>query len=281
MKPCLLEVLPRAHWTSCILFASVRPVKIEETIKNARQVVLTAGEIALGYFNQLQELKTEYKGTQDVVSAADRHVERYIKTSVSKFDPEGSFKGEETGGSFSGTGWVVDPIDGTHNFLKGLKAWCVCLAYLENYQVVFSLVYAPATDELFFARKNAGAFVNGQKITVSEEHLLERSFFCLGHSYRASNDDWIRVNSRLTEKKVALRLLGSAALAMCYVGDGRFDGFYESHLNPWDVFAASLIITEAGGVFHKLDYESFCRAGGEVLASTPALIGPFTEALMT
>jgi len=175
-------------------------------------------------------------------------------------------KGREGSGSYR---WILDPLDGTTNYAHGYPFFCVSLALEKDGHIIWGIIYDPLRDELFEAAVGMGAMVNGKPLTVSNTRHIQQSFLCTGFPYdmRESSEDNLRYFSRFAKIAQAIRRDGSAALDLCYVAMGRFDGFWEMKLNPWDVAAGSLIVTEAGGRVSNFNGEPFAIDGSEILAT--------------
>ena len=175
-------------------------------------------------------------------------------------------KGREGSGSYR---WILDPLDGTTNYAHGYPFFCVSLALEKDGQIIWGIIYDPLREELFAAEAGRGATVNGKALQVSATRHIQQSFLCTGFPYdmRESSEDNLRYFSRFAKTVQAIRRDGSAALDLCYVAMGRFDGFWEMKLNPWDVAAGSLIVTEAGGRVTDFSGDHFSIHGQEILAS--------------
>ena len=175
-------------------------------------------------------------------------------------------KGREGSGSYR---WILDPLDGTTNYAHGYPFFCVSLALEKDGQIIWGIIYDPLREELFAAEAGRGATVNGKALQVSATRHIQQSFLCTGFPYdmRESSEDNLRYFSRFAKTVQAIRRDGSAALDLCYVAMGRFDGFWEMKLNPWDVAAGSLIVTEAGGRVTDFSGNHFSIHGQEILAS--------------
>jgi myo-inositol-1(or 4)-monophosphatase len=175
-------------------------------------------------------------------------------------------KGREGSGSYR---WILDPLDGTTNYAHGYPFFCVSLALEKDRHIIWGIIYDPLRDELFEAAVGMGAMVNGKPLTVSNTRHIQQSFLCTGFPYdmRESKEDNLRYFSRFAKIAQAIRRDGSAALDLCYVAMGRFDGFWEMKLNPWDVAAGSLIVTEAGGRVTDFSGGLFTINGQEILAT--------------
>jgi myo-inositol-1(or 4)-monophosphatase len=245
----------------------------------ARSIVREAGAMAIDYFHRRDNLAITHKGAQDLVSEADRRCEEFIISRLAAAFPQDGFLGEEGGARNPGAGaiWVIDPIDGTHNFLTGIPFWCLSVGLVVDREAVLGVIYHPTADELFSARKGGGAFVNDTSIRVSGETNVTRARVCVGFSYRRPVTDHVRgVEALLTAGCEYLRL-GSGALGLTYCAAGRFDGYWERHINAWDVAAGLALVREAGGWTNDFFAGDGLAQGGEVLAATPALVEPLAR----
>jgi myo-inositol-1(or 4)-monophosphatase len=245
-----------------------------------------AGALILHYFHQ--KLKIEYKGDADLVTAADRASEAMIRDRIAKQFPFHDVLGEEQGLSDHGGEfrWYVDPLDGTTNFAHGYPVFCVSLA-LEHRSAasterVAAVVYDPTRDELFSAEKGKGAQLNGQPIRVSQIAQLKECLVATGFpSHKRHKNPNIHFYHQITLRTHGVRRAGSAALDLCCVAAGRFDGFWEFNLNPWDTAAGVLIVEEAGGKVTRFDGSPFLLDSRETLGSNghvhEALVREFGE----
>lgn len=247
------------------------PSELESRRTAGEIVVREAGRLALSYYRSAT-LAIEDKGVQDVVSEADRACEALIVGELSRRFPDDGLLGEEGGQTRTGElTWIIDPIDGTANFVRGIPFWCVSIGLVSAGRAVVGLIYDPVADELFSASDSAGATRNGVPIKVSGETRIDRARIGVGFSYRrpvAPHTDAIR---SLLEAKCEYLRLGSGALAMAYVADGRFDGYWERHINSWDVAAGLALVTAASGWTSDFFSGDGLKSGNEILAATPAL----------
>ena len=225
-----------------------------------------------------------YKGAIDLVTDVDKASERLIKDHLLKKFPQHLFLGEESGGEREGCGyrWIVDPIDGTTNFAHDFPYFSVSIALEINCQPVVGVVYDPMHDELFYATKGGGAFLNEKKIRVSKIKDMKKSLLCTGFAYeikdaRDSNVEHF-VDFLMTAQ--AIRRMGSAALDLCYVACGRFDGFWEIGLKPWDTAAAILVVTEAGGKLSKFNGSKYSHYDQEILATNGSIHSQMSKILV-
>jgi myo-inositol-1(or 4)-monophosphatase len=254
-----------------------------------------AGTLLLEYFHQ--GLKIEYKGDADLVTAADRAAEKLIRERITQHFPAHDVLGEEQGLNDQGSDyrWYVDPLDGTTNFAHGYPVFCVSMA-LENRALenrpsehaqnqarrVAGVVYDPTRDELFSAEQGNGAHLNGKPIHVSKATILKECLLATGFpSHKRHKNPNIHFYHQITLRTHGVRRAGSAALDLCNVASGRFDGFWEFNLNPWDTAAGVLIVEEAGGRVTRFDGSAFQIDSSETLASNglvhDALLHEFSE----
>jgi myo-inositol-1(or 4)-monophosphatase len=242
-----------------------------------------AGTLLMDYFHQ--HLKIEYKGDADLVTAADRAAEALIRERIRQQWPTHDVLGEEQGLTDQGSDyrWYVDPLDGTTNFAHGYPVFCVSIALekqaLERQIVehessgkegkrVAAVIYDPTRDELFSAEQGKGAWLNGEAIRVSKAATLKESLLATGFpSHKRHKNPNIYFYHQITLKTHGVRRAGSAALDLCNVACGRFDGFWEFNLNPWDTAAGVLIIEEAGGKVTRFDGSPFEINSRETVAS--------------
>jgi myo-inositol-1(or 4)-monophosphatase len=245
-----------------------------------------AGALLMQYFHQ--HLKIEYKGEADLVTAADRASETVIRERIQKRFPGHDVLGEEQGLNDQGGDyrWYVDPLDGTTNFAHGYPVFCVSMALehrtATSAQRVAGVVYDPTRDELFSAEQGRGAQLNGAPIHVSQAAQLKESLVATGFpSHKRHKNPNIYFYHQITLRTHGVRRAGSAALDLCNVACGRFDGFWEFNLNPWDTAAGALIVEEAGGQVTRFDGSPFKLDSRETLASNglvhEALVHQFQE----
>jgi myo-inositol-1(or 4)-monophosphatase len=242
-----------------------------------------AGALLMTHLHQ--RLKIEYKGEADLVTAADRASEVLIRERIREKWPHHDILGEEQGLTDQGSEyrWYVDPLDGTTNFAHGYPVFCVSLAVErrdmehqspeqqlrgEPPQRIAAVVYDPTRDELFSAGKGKGAQLNGETIRVSQTASLRESLVSTGFpSHKRHQNPNIYFYHQITLRTHGVRRAGSAALDLCYVAAGRFDGFWEFNLKPWDTAAGTLIVEEAGGKASRFDGSRFELDSRETLAS--------------
>ena len=205
-------------------------------------------------FGEIENLQVSIKGPSDFVSSADKKVEKTLIRELEKARPDYSFLSEEIGKidkKNKNYKWIIDPIDGTLNFLHGIPHFAISVALEKEKEIVCGAIYDPIKDELFFAEKNQGAFLNNQKIRVSKRKTIKDCMLLTGGPSSKSNNkqtslqEYEKISNAITSP---LRKMGSAALDMAYIAAGRADGFFQRNLNYWDVAAGLIIIREAGGI---------------------------------
>jgi myo-inositol-1(or 4)-monophosphatase len=238
-------------------------------LRLAMEAAREAGRIQMNHLGRSQPM--ELKGDFNPVTEVDRLSERAIVKRIVEAFPDHDVLAEET--PFEGKGsswkWIVDPLDGTTNYSHGFPFFSVSIG-LEAYgEVILGVVYVPPLEELFHAEKGKGAFLNGRQISVSRADDLNRSLLCTGFPYdvRDHVDHYLMYFKNFIVRSFAIRRPGSAAIDLCYLAAGRFDGFWELNLQPWDVAAGSLMITEAGGKVTDFKGEPFRIYSKEILAT--------------
>ncbi len=247
------------------------PSEIDSRYHAAVGIAREAGAIAARTFRGLKSMKVECKGLQDYVTNADLEVESFIRKALGRAYPDDQILAEEKGGRPGDAVWIVDPIDGTSNFLRRIPFFCVSIAFVLDGEIELGVIYDPVADELFAARRGSGAVLDEEKIKVTRCSDLGKAMIGLSSSYRTSSEPYLAVARRLFEHKSDSRRLGSAALGLAYVACGRLDGFWELHLNSWDVMAGLLLIEEAGGWRNDFLAGDGLMKGGPVLACPKSL----------
>jgi myo-inositol-1(or 4)-monophosphatase len=237
------------------------------------RVVLKAaqegGAILMEYYGKVKSI--EHKGDINLVTEADQESELRIVSIIKDAYPHHRILAEETGdsGDPSSYTWIVDPLDGTTNYAHGYPCFCVSIAIEYEEEVIHGVIYDPVREELFTAEKGNGAYLNGTPINVSSTQELNNSLLCTGFPYdvREDMESNILLFRNFLMKAQAVRRDGSAALDLCHTAAGRFDGFWEQKLYPWDVAAGSLILSEAGGELSRYKGEPFSIYIPEIIAS--------------
>ena len=223
-----------------------------------------ASKILIRDFGELENLQVSKKGPKDFVTNADIKAEKIIIEELKKARPNYSIISEENGvekNKDESNFWIIDPIDGTTNFLHGVPHFAISIALQSNNEMVCGLIYDPIKDELFYAEKNHGAYFNNQRIRVSKKREIDECLFAVGKG--KYNPDLI------------YRRSGSAALDLAYVASGRFDGYFQDNLNLWDIAAGIIIVKEAGGIINEIDLSSFKNI--KILASSAEINTKFIE----
>jgi len=235
-----------------------------------------AGDFQLEHFRSVTADSVSDKGLNQLVSFVDVESEKMLVVSLKKLRPDAGFITEENtapNDSESHAVWIIDPLDGTTNFLHGLQVYSISIALMENSIVTAGVVYAPAMKEMFCAEKNRGAYLNNNAIRISDTSCLRESLIATGFPYYEFQQTraYLDLLGELMKSTHGLRRLGSAAIDLAYTACGRFDGFYETGLNAWDVAAGALLVAEAGGVvsdFHQIQNHLF---GKQIVAANPSV----------
>jgi myo-inositol-1(or 4)-monophosphatase len=241
-----------------------------------------AGEVIIRSLNRLESLTITSKGRNDFVSEVDHAAEAEIIKLIRKNYPNHAFLAEESGRTGdSDTVWIIDPLDGTTNFLHGFPIFAVSIACQIRGKLEHGVVYDPISQEIFSATRGGGAHLDNRRIRVSKQRGLEGSLIGTGFPYRANTkylDSYLLMLRAVMENTAGVRRPGSAALDMAYVAAGRTDAFWEIGLAPWDTAAGTLLIQEAGGRIGTLTGGEYTQ-GGNVLAGTPKVYAALLELL--
>jgi len=239
----------------------------------AEDIIRAAGKLASAHFANRSALAIDRKGAQDLVSAADREAEAFIVSALGREFPEDGVLGEEgaSRGLDAAAVWVIDPIDGTRNFLTGVPFWCISIGLYAGGRSVLGLIYHPAEDELFAAQEGGGAVVNGVTMRVSGETDITRARVDLSFSNRESPAKHAEALGALLKAGGEYARLGSGALGLAYVAAGRFDAFWGGAFNSWDAAAGLCLVTEAGGTVSDFYANDGLTRGNAILAATPGL----------
>ncbi|KQV80060.1 inositol monophosphatase family protein [Rhizobium sp. Root1220] len=221
-------------------------------------------------------LEVENKGLQDFVTVADRNAEQAIRDGLLSMFPQDTFMGEETGGTSGSAGtWVVDPIDGTTNYIRGFRHWGVSIAFCAEGRLEIGAVYDAAKDSVASAIRGRGAFREGVPVHAAKTTDPANAMCILGHSRKTSFDEHLAVSHRLHEHGMDYRRMGAAAIDLLRVAEGAADLYYERHLNAWDMLAGALIASEAGAKVAMPELQTLLEHGGPVVAFTPGLAREF------
>jgi myo-inositol-1(or 4)-monophosphatase len=244
-----------------------------------------AGNSLIRHLNKLDKLKVEKKGRNDYVSDADREAEREVIETIHKHYPDHAILAEESGPSGeSDTLWIIDPLDGTTNYLHGFPVFCVSIGVQVSGRMEHAVVYDPMRQELFTASRGEGAQLDGRRIRVSGQAQLERALIGTGFPFRQAPQElspYLKMLEKVVQNTSGVRRPGAAALDLCYVAAGRLDGFWETGLAPWDLAAGSLIIREAGGIVSGLDGSENFLDTGHILTGTPKIYAAMAKLCAT
>jgi len=202
-----------------------------------------ASKVLIRDFGEVEKLQVSVKGPSDFVTNADKKAEKIIIEELSKSRKKFSILSEETGeikNSDINNVWIIDPIDGTTNFLHGVPHFAISIALKSNNEIISGLIFDPIKNEMFYAEKNNGTYFNNQRVRVSKKKIIEECLFATGGKKEIKSD----LNTRKS---------GSAALDIAYVAAGRYDGYFQNHLNLWDIAAGIIMVKEAGGKINEID----------------------------
>ncbi|MCE7039859.1 inositol monophosphatase family protein [Dyadobacter sp. CY312] len=220
--------------------------------------------------------KIEYKDLNNLVSYVDKEAEKLLVAGLSKILPEASYITEEgTTGQEpdpEALNWIIDPLDGTTNFIHGIPVYCVSVGLARGKDLLLGVIHQPNMDEMFYAWKDGGAWCNGKKLQVSTTPLLQESLIATGFPYYKFEKQkrYMHILELLMRKTHGIRRMGAAAVDLAYVAAGRFDGFYEYNLNSWDMAAGVLLIKEAGGTVTDFNGGDNYLFGGDIIAAAGA-----------
>ena len=255
------------------------PEDIRTRAEFGKRLAREAGALALRYFRREIAFTTEAKGPQDFVSAADHAVEALIRARLAAAFPRDTMFGEEAGGNQGVHAWFVDPIDGTINFVHGVRYWCVSIAFLVEGTRQIGIIFDPTQDELFWGTKDGGAYCNDVPMRVSACDALNEAMVCAGYVSRQPLAAHLQLTRRLHEAGTAVKDMGAGALMLAHVAAGRYDGYLEAHMHPWDALAGLLLVEAAGGRTHAYPGPTGLAAGGAVIASAPGIYDALERAM--
>ena len=229
---------------------------------------LKASKVLIRDFGEIEKLQVSAKGPGDFVSAADKRSEKIIIEEIIKAHPDHGILSEESGiinKDNQNNRWIIDPIDGTMNFLNGIPHFCISIGYEEKGEMICGIIFDPIKDEMFFAEKDKGAFLNNQRLRVSKKNSIDDCLF-------SSNHEGVKFSD------LNMRYSGCAALDLAYVASGRLDGFFHNKINLWDVAAGEIMVKEAGGIvndIHKFEVNKI-----DIKASSAAINSKMLENLV-
>ena len=259
---------------------------LNTAVKAARRAANLISRASL----DLDLVKVSSKQHKDFVTEVDKAAEAVIIETLVNAYPDHGILAEESGrsGAMAKTEggepdflWIIDPLDGTTNFIHGFPQYCVSIALAHKGQITQAVIYDPNRNDLFTATRGRGAFLNERRIRVSKRATMEEALIGTGFPYRdlATLDNYLRMFRLMTEQSAGVRRPGSAALDLAYVAAGRLDGFFEIGLAPWDIAAGSLLVTEAGGLIGDFHGNADYLYQGDVLAGAPRIFGHMVQAL--
>ena len=238
-------------------------------------------------FGEVENLQVSKKGPADFVSTADLKAERVLKEELAKARPDYGFLMEESGasggsGGSEGRRWVVDPLDGTTNFLHGLPHFAISIGLEERGEIVAALIYDPIKEEQFHAEKGGGAYLNDRRLRVSGRTRMEDALIGTGIPFKGHGEHGTFAGEveRVSAEVAGVRRWGAASLDLAYVAAGRLDGFWERGLSPWDIAAGALLVREAGGYLTAIDGKPWSLEGDAILAANSYLHKPLISLVL-
>jgi myo-inositol-1(or 4)-monophosphatase len=253
---------------------------VQPLLNIAVRAARRAGEVIVRSLNRLEALTITSKGRNDFVSEVDRTAEQEIIGIIRRHYPDHAVLAEESGRSGEhDTVWIIDPLDGTTNFLHGFPTFAVSIACQQRGRLEHAVVYDPISQELFTATRGSGAHLDNHRMRVSKQRSLEGALIGTGFPFRANTryiDAYLKMLKAAMLSTAGVRRPGAAALDLAYVAAGRIDGFWEIGLSPWDTAAGTLLIQEAGGRMGTLTGAEYAL-GGDVLAGTPKVYAALLE----
>ena len=272
-----------ASGTACIIAALFGPLCTMQPLLNiAVRAARRAGDIIVRAIPRLEAVEIHTKGRNDYVTEVDRAAEADIIETIRRLHPDHAFLAEESGSTGSNdVVWIIDPLDGTTNFMHGFPTFAVSIACQIRGRLEHAVVFDPMRQEMFTASRGEGAQCEGRKMRVSKQITLEGALIATGFPYRADSpwlDEYLAMLKAVMLKASGLRRPGAAALDLAYVAAGRVDGFWEMGLKPWDTAAGTLLITEAGGRVGTLTGEDY-KQGGHIVGGTPKVFAALVAAL--
>ena len=258
-------------------------MNLAQLAKSLEDICKVTGEFILEQRYKVEVADIELKSLNSLVSYVDKEAEHQLVEELHKLIPEAGFITEEDTPDQKGEryNWVIDPLDGTTNFLHGIPVFAISIALMENDEVVLGTVYELGQKEMFTAWKGGGAHLNGKRIEVSQNTEMAQSLMATGFPYHDFEGmrSFFNILEELFKKTRGVRRLGSAATDMAYVACGRFDGFFEYGLSPWDVAAGVILVKEAGGQLGDYSGGDNYIFGGEIIAASSELYGPLLQCI--
>ncbi len=243
----------------------------------AQGVAREAGAIMKRRFDDRSSFTLGYKGHQDYITEVDGQIERLVIDRLGGAFAGDGFIGEEGGGTEADSLWVIDPIDGTANFARGIPHFCISIAHVSKGIPDIGVIYDPVCDEMFAAMRGRGAWLNGARMAVSGTSDMRSANIEIGWNMRSGMDSFLDVVQKIVATGSGMIRSGSGALGVAYVAAGRIDGYCETHINAWDVLAGIVLVQEAGGLCNDFLAGGGLRRGNPILACTPALAPVLAE----
>lgn len=241
------------------------------------------GEILLEHFGKITSQEIEIKGKNNFVTYVDRLSEELIIETIKSQCADHDIYAEESGehNIKSEYQWIIDPLDGTTNFIQGIPLFAVNIALVKNKDILLSVTFDPTRNELFYAEKGKGAFLNGKKISMTKRDSLASCVLATGIPYKAGQNvyEYIENFATFIQNCAGIRRMGSAAIDLAYLACGRFDGFWEYDLKPWDIIPGVLLVQEAGGICSDNKGSNNYWETGNIVASTPNIHKSMLEIL--
>ena len=231
----------------------------------AMEACKKSGKTLMEFFNNLYSLSTETKSSTDIISSADKASDSIFISCIKESFPDDTIFSEETTSSFSNTMWVIDPLDGTVNFTSGLPLFCNSIAYIQDDKIEFGIVHAPALGLTYYAARDSIAYCNGIPLSIKRQ-TPRIPLFGFGYAFNSPLQNALARLESLLCKKITVRILGTGALALCFVADGRLIGFYEECIFPWDCMAGTAIVQRGGQHCSYRFSENSFNKGGPIFA---------------
>ena len=253
--------------------------EVKTRLTFAKVIVQEAGISALKEFAHWKDLAITAKGAQDFVSEVDEATERFLRSKIQDHFAHDGIVGEEYGrtNELAGFQWVLDPIDGTANYISGVPAWCIVIALVRDQEIVGGVIYDPNHNELFSAELGHGAFLNDRRLGSKKEFRLDDSTVSLGYSGRTTTKPVVAVINEIFKLGGVFSRNGSGALSLAHVADQRYSGYIEHHMNAWDCLAGQLIVKEAGGLVEEQNAQEMIDYGGRVVVGWPGVFEPLLK----
>jgi len=245
--------------------------KLQHRLLIACAVAREAGALQKRRFLDREAMVYKFKGPQDYLTATDGEVEKLVRERLLSVFPGDTFLGEEDGGQVSDYTWVVDPIDGTSNFARGIAHFCVSIAFVLKGVASIGVIYQPMSDELFAAARGMGATLNGETIHTSKTTRLDQAVLEAGRAARQPQDQYLAALDKIMKTGAGYRSAGSGALAIADVAAGRVDGCFELHMYSWDCLAGLVLVEEAGGRVNDFLAGDGLLKGNVILAAAPGI----------